>query len=108
MPEWNVFLADWNQKKIVGFNIFRHANFMAECDEAFKKCHGDREYFDQIIDRSLMYYYWCKCEWEILICDFPYNDNFKPDKVDVYDQVKLNWDKFINYLWNYYQKGSMK
>lgn len=51
-----------------------------------------------------MYYFWSKCEWEIILSDFPPSDRFKKKKVDVYEQVMLNWDKFINYLWKYYER----
>jgi hypothetical protein len=25
--------------------------------------------------------------------------NFRDEKIDVYDQVRLNWDVFIDWLW---------
>lgn len=107
-PQWNVFLADWNGNKVVSFNIFKHAMFKGECDEAWKKCHDDQSFFGELVERSLMYYFWSKCEWEILIYDFPYNERFKPKKADVYDQVMLNWDHFIDYLWRYYKEVGVK
>jgi hypothetical protein len=107
-PQWNVFLADWNGNKVVSYNIFRHTKFKNECDVAWKKCHNNKSLFGELVERSLMYYFWSKCEWEILIYDFPYNENFKPSKVDVYDQVILNWDRFIEYLWRHYEEEGVQ
>lgn len=48
-----------------------------------------------------MYYFWSKCEWEIIISGWPPRDDFNDAKIDVYDQVKLNWDKFVDYTWDH-------
>lgn len=55
-----------------------------------------------------MYYFWSKCEWEIILSDFPPSKKFQEKKVDVYEQVMLNWDIFINYVWNQYNFGVAK
>ena len=76
-----------------------------------------------------MYYFWSKCEWEVVITDWPthitveeieeLNEELsryearwhrKPyslnvglpvqKKVSVYDQVMMNWDIFVEYVWN--------
>ena len=46
-----------------------------------------------------MYYFWSKCEYEIIITCWPKWDKFKEEKIDVYSQLNLNWDKFVNYIW---------
>ena len=75
-----------------------------------------------------MYNFWSKCEWEVVITDWPTHitveelnrlqkeldghtaaygnppyalsvDLRVAEKIDVYDQIMLNWDIFINYLW---------
>ena len=47
-----------------------------------------------------MYYFWSKCEWEIILSDWPPSDTFCKEKIDVFDQVMLNWDIFVDYIWN--------
>ena len=45
-----------------------------------------------------MYYYWAKCEWEVIVSDWPTSGKVEA-KIDVYNQVMLNWDKFADYTW---------
>ena len=45
-----------------------------------------------------MYYYWARSEYEIIIKPWVFE---KPEvKVDIYDQVYLNWDRISEYIWN--------
>ena len=46
-----------------------------------------------------MYYFWSKCEYEIIVTCNPEWDRFKKEKIDVYDQLQLNWNKFVDYIW---------
>lgn len=46
----------------------------------------------------MKYYFWSKCEWEIIIC--PWVGKADDIKIDVYDQLMLNWDKFVDYVWS--------
>ena len=107
IPEWYVIVKDTNAKKIKRYNIFDHFYFLNDCDKAWINNREDHENgfskFEKDVKRSLLYFFWCKCEWEILIYGFPYSENFKPEKVDVYEQVTINWDRFINYLWRFYK-----
>ena len=127
--EWNVFIEDWNGKKIKTFNIFDHSKFYKDVKKYLKKCE-DKEEFAEEIRKSLAWCYWSKCEWETVITSFParitkdelnrLNTEFKCDtekygrepysmwisptigkKVDVYSQVMLNENIFIDYLWSH-------
>lgn len=92
--------------------------------------HGlNRENFEAEIKRYLMYYFWGKAEHEIILTSWPphidaqrelprlvkekeeatakghnryYLDVHLPvaEKIDIYDQVMMNWKHFIDYLWN--------
>ena len=103
--KWFVFVEDINKKRIKVYNIFEHKDFMEDCDDAwkdYKNEHHDFSKFQKDIDSVLMYYFWCKCEWEIILSNFPPSDSFHEKKIDVYQQVKINWDKFIDYIFSYY------
>ena len=103
--EWFVFIEDINRKRIKVYNIFEHKDFVEDCDgawENYKNEHHDFSKFKEDIDSILMYYFWCKCEWEIILSNFPPSDSFQKKKIDVYQQVKMNWDKFIDYIFSYY------
>lgn len=103
--EWNVYIENINRRRIEIYNIFQHHSFLKECNEAWKEYNHDFSKFEQSVHRSLMYYFWSKCEWEIILSDFPPSKKFNKEKVDVYSQVKLNWNTFINYVWNQYVFG---
>lgn len=63
-----------------------------------------KEQLAERIRTILMYRFWAKCEWEMVIIDFPYRDTIKdsrPLKVDVYDQLKPNMDLIVDLVWNY-------
>lgn len=126
--EWNVYIENVNNKKIVKFNIFNHYVFNREIEDVLKK-NTSKEAAEKQIKSLLMYYYWSKSEWEIIITSWPphtsqegllkmnkesemFQRNYgKPpvsvgtqlevaEKIDVYNQVMLNWDVFFNYVWS--------
>lgn len=98
---WNVYVSDFNRKIITTHNIFNHGGFVEDCQKAYKKLKKDNDvnaFFDEI-RKSLLYWYWSKCEWEIIIDHWPHRESAKDEKVDVYDQVMLNWPVFCEYIW---------
>lgn len=96
--EWNVFYENVNESRIRTYNVL-NGGFLTDCQKAAKKFYDDFEGFSEEIRRSLMYYYWCKCEWEVIIRPLFIRSEKEESKVDVYSQVMLNWDHFISYLW---------
>lgn len=96
--EWNVYYYDTNHKKIQTYNIFTHESFKKEVLELFKRKEFDKDDFQKELDRILMYYFWTKAEWEILLKPWVRAED-KEIKIDVYSQVKLNWEQFVEYVW---------
>ena len=47
-----------------------------------------------------MYYFWAKCEWEVLIKPWVGGKGVEDKKVDVCWQIMNNWDAFVDYVWN--------
>lgn len=45
-----------------------------------------------------MYYFWCKSEYELVLKQWVGREC--EQKVDIFSQVYLSWDRFIDYLWN--------
>ena len=97
---WYVYVKNFNGKRIEKFNIFNHAGFMNDVKDIYKKYKNDFNKFEEEIQMSLRYCYWAKCEWEIILQSWPQCDDFHEEKIDVYDQVSLNWDVFIKYVWD--------
>lgn len=50
---------------------------------------------------DLMYYYWSKCEWEIILSHWSEHKDGPSYKIDVFDQIELNWDRFCDYVWEH-------
>lgn len=103
MMQYNVFMEDFNGKKIVVFNIFSHGRFREDCRKNAKKYKDDREKFLEEVRRDLKYYFWSKAEYEVVLTTLinsPHHP-FKEEKIDIYDQVMLNWEVFSNYIWEH-------
>ena len=107
MLEWNVYVENFNGRKIEVHNVFNHCGLMEDLAKDMKKVHvredrpEEKKWFLERLRRHLMYYYWSKCEWEIIITSWPpVKEGFKDEKVDVYDQLLLNWPAFAEYVWN--------
>lgn len=119
--EWNVYIKDMNRREIKPYNIFKHGRFVNKIEELMEDFTGTKEEFATQVKSTLMYYFWSKCEWETVITSWPPRitqeelnrlnvelDSKYPslsprletaEKIDVYQQVMLNWEHFINYLW---------
>ena len=102
MLSWYVYVDDFNGKTIREFNIFDHGGFRDDVEKAVKK-RLNREQFEKAMRSSLMYWYWSKCEWEVVVDHWPPTRDNKYSgwarKVDVFKQVDMNWPRFIDYLW---------
>ena len=93
---WNVYRVDLNTNKVEIFNIFDHRRFHTSV-RILRKTSVSKEAFAKDLDREVMCYYWCKYEYEVAIGGLSYHD--ESIKVDIYSQVKLNWDVFVDYVW---------
>lgn len=101
--EWNVFYYDINRNKITTYNIFNHHRFNKYIEEAFEKC-KTKEEFAEILKRELMYYFWSKAEWELVIELDEDNHAFlipwcgcrNPEevKIDVTNDANFDWSGF--------------
>ena len=125
--EWNVYYEDFNSKTIKPLNVFQHYTFRDDVVETMTKA-IERDTFDKEIKRSAQYHFWSKSEYEVVITSWPpyiteeernriniegdrevaqmctpkrYNARLVVGKkISIYDQLMMNWDKFIDYLWN--------
>lgn len=140
MLTWNVYVEDINRHEIVPYNVFDHGSFYRDVyklvkayrkntKEALKPSEAKKflNEFKNNVRGELMYYFWSKCEWEIVTASWPVditldeltnlNRQLEKDrmqysrdpkvlyvnprvgeKIDVYDQVMLNFDAFIEYI----------
>ena len=118
-PKFYAFYKDFNDGTIKPIDVLEYIfdEFLTERGAIIKKKFQiyDRNTYkpipittkEQLAERIrtiLMYRFWSKCEWEMIIIDFPYRelvDASRPLKVDVYDQLKPNIDIIVDLVWNY-------
>ena len=98
--KWNVIYYDINSKKIETYNIFRHGGFRADVNK-FLNTYDNKDEFAENLKSSLMYFFWSKSEWEILISPWLSAKTDKEVKVDVCWQVMNNWEVFVDYVWSH-------
>ncbi len=101
--EWNVYYFDINLQKIDTFNVFKHYSFLEEVKKEVKKW-TDKKIFASELRTSLMYYFWSKAEWELVIEITEDNRiylkpwcgcrNSEEAKIDVTDDTNLDWQSF--------------
>lgn len=46
-----------------------------------------------------MYYFWSKCEYEIILS--PWAGQADDIKIDIYNQIMMNFDRFVDYCWSF-------
>lgn len=97
--EWYVYYENPINRTIEKYNIFDHHWFANACACKAEDYKNDKNTFTIEIKHELMYYFWSKCEWEMNLTSWINPDRCNPLKIDVYDQVNLNFSQFINYLW---------
>ena len=107
--EWYVYCKNYNGKTIEPFNIFDYGSFNDDVKKYFIKYKDDREKFEKELLSSLRYYFWSKCGWEVIVSDW-LSAKQKPIeiKIDVFDQVMLNKQIFLDYVWNTLSSGRRK
>lgn len=130
--KWNVLMRDFNARKIKEYDIFRHSSFAEDVAELSNR-DLTKEDFTEKLRRTLQYYFWSKSEYEVVVTSwppyidgeelarlnaeyeeyntkwgrYPYKMNVCLDvgkKIDIYDQVRLNWDVFVDYVWSQRRK----
>lgn len=108
---WNVYVENINRQKIEVYNIFEHGGFMEDLIKAKKEYQKNikleglekspKEIFEEQVRRALLYHYWSKCEWEIILTSWPPSSNFNDEKIDVYSQVMNNKQIFMDYVFEH-------
>lgn len=125
---WNIFNKENGQ--IVCINLFEYNWVFLRDGllEAKKKYKDNFEAFADHIRRWLSHEYWSRSEYETVITSWPpdvkseeidrlvkeraerlekYGNFYRESvnlevgyKIDIYTQVMMNWDRFIEYVWN--------
>ena len=105
--EWNVFYHEINGQKIKILNIFDHGGFANDVQKDLKKYKNKADFADRLRN-NLLYYFWCKAEYEVLIRGWCGGNGDEEIKVDIYTQVMNNWPIFLDYVWNSVKRKTKK
>ena len=128
-----------NNQTIENYVPFSDKYWLKEIKSIKKKCDTKEKFYEEL-RREVMWRYWAKAEWELIVtktadgrailspwcgCLNTYEsaidvtDDTSFDwvgfaeehiskqvfkncaKIDVYDQLCLNWDEFVDYVWSY-------
>lgn len=92
--KWNVYRFDMNKKTMEIFNVFNHSSFYNEVMELDPY---DSEFANEL-RKCTQYYFWSKTEYEIILSPWPSIRETIEEKVDIYNQLRLNWEHFVNYV----------
>ena len=98
MAEWYVVRFNGNSRRFEEYNVLSD-HILVEIKKRTKKLDRKKDFAEEV-KHICMYHFWSKCEWEIVLKEWgsPTRE-LKETKIDVYDQLCLNWDRFIDYLW---------
>lgn len=133
--KWNVILRDRTTGKFQPYNIFEYRDFRLSMENLFKKQYPEERFLKEL-DLEIHYFFRAKIEWEIFIAtrsnyidkeeinriiseyhvnhppkqEFPERIGVKVmkcQKIDVYRQLRDNWERFSEYMWRESQKWKL-
>lgn len=96
--EWYVYYHDSNAQKIIKWNVFNHGSFKKEVDKILKE-KLSKKVFSEKLKRKTMYCFWSKCQYKIILSSWTGRAN--NIKIDIYDQIMMNFDSFVDYVWSF-------
>ena len=123
-----VYVENINKRKIEKYNVLNDG-IIDEFKKRMKEQNiVDKIKFSEMVEQVIMYHYWSRSEWEIILTSWPphikteelaklnneveqYQNDYgrepysltinlsTDEKIDVYDQIMMNWNIFIDYVW---------
>lgn len=64
----------------------------------------NRNEISDLIKRKAQWQFWGRCEYEHIISSWPPYDKDEGCKIDVFEQLTMNWDRFVDYIMYSYGK----
>ena len=109
---WTVMYYNCNAKR---FELYDVLKYKEDFIKKLKKKVTSKEEFAQKMKSEMMYYFWSKCEWEVIITNKDGSIIMSPwvgpedITLDVTDREDFNWVDFFNKeVGNYINKTSIK
>lgn len=87
--QFNVITWDFNSSKFIPYNIIP---YLVDCykEASAKNKPKTFEEFKKFVKGESLHQWWGRCEYEIILSDWP--SNSKNEKWDVYQQIEMNLD----------------
>lgn len=96
--EWQVYYFDCNRQEIGTYNAL-------SCETAIRqllKKSATKDEFSEALRKEMMCRYWSKAEWEIILSPWCGGDAERSSiKIDVYNQLMMNWPMVVDYCWSF-------
>lgn len=97
--KWNVMLFRNGEMK--PFNVFQNYLFADAVTNIINDPVNEnktREELSEEIRRKAQWQFWSRCEYEYIATEWPPAKDDKGYKLDVYEQLMANWDRFMDYI----------
>ena len=102
MLEYYVFRRDFNRNRLEQLNIFSYVTPEKIKQGIDERQITNRKDFKNFLKTEFMYYFWAKCEHEVIVNSFPYLEDEKVGdngiKIDVWYQIEPNLDLIVDYV----------
>lgn len=93
MREFNVILWDVNRREFIPYDVIPY--FIREYEDAIKYKTEPKttEEFKDFVVKWGKYQFWARCEYEIVLTDWPVLKTQR--KIDVFEQIQMNLDLVV-------------
>ena len=102
MLEYYVFRRDFNRNRLEQVNIFSYVTPEKIRNGIKERNIKTKDKFKEFLKGQFMYYFWAKCEHEVVINSFPYLEDEKVGdngiKIDIWYQIEPNLDLIVDYV----------
>lgn len=109
MATFNVIIYDVNRKRMESYDIIPYLKICYDASKkkrSYKKTPKTFEEFKQFILAEARYQWWARCEYEIILSDWPCQQD--SEKWDVYKQVEMNIDVITEVFMKYIKETKRK
>ncbi len=97
---------DINAQKFIKYDIMP---YLTNCYKTIKnkeKKPKTLDEFKKFVEKNSLYMYWARCEYEIILLDWPCQKDKK--KIDIHWQIMNNIDVISEILFNHYNSNTSK
>lgn len=98
--EYNVYYHSFNGDKIETFNVLREDGYIMNRIKEYRKIDMSREEFVEELRLDCFRMYCSRSEYEVVISAWV--GGKAAEKIDVYGQLRMNWNVFSDICWKIY------